>query len=110
MRWRGSQSMLEYAIFLAIIMCALLVMQVYVKRGYQGRLKQDSDSISGQHYDSSSSTSLSFLNTSVETESYTGGSTYEGGLAGDTERDIPPGTTVSYTNSSTSFKRAERMQ
>ncbi len=46
---KRSQSLLEYSILTALILSALLIMQFYVKRGYQGRLKQSADSV-GQQY------------------------------------------------------------
>jgi hypothetical protein len=42
------QSTLEYAILIIIIIGALLSIQVYIKRGVQGRLKQASDDIGDQ--------------------------------------------------------------
>ncbi|MBU1998950.1 MAG: hypothetical protein KKE64_05590 [Candidatus Omnitrophica bacterium] len=46
---KRGQSLLEYAILFAVILSALLIMQFYIKRGYQGRLKQSADSV-GQQY------------------------------------------------------------
>lgn len=42
------QSTLEYAILVIIIIGALVTIQVYVKRGVQGRLKSSSDDIGDQ--------------------------------------------------------------
>lgn len=42
------QSTLEYAILIIIIIGALLSIQVYIKRGVQGRLKQATDDIGDQ--------------------------------------------------------------
>ena len=42
------QSTLEYAILIIIIIGALLSIQVYIKRGVQGRLKDATDDIGGQ--------------------------------------------------------------
>lgn len=47
-RHKKGQSMLEYAILLAIIIAAVLVMQTYVKRGFQGGLKDSADKIGDQ--------------------------------------------------------------
>jgi len=44
---RRSQSILEYAILIAIVIGAIVIMQVYVKRGISGRIKDSSDRISG---------------------------------------------------------------
>lgn len=40
--------MLEYALLLAVIISALLIMQTFVKRGFQGRLKADADRMGDQ--------------------------------------------------------------
>jgi len=47
---RKSQSMLEYTILMIIIVAAFLTMQVYIKRGFQGRWKQGVDGM-GDQYD-----------------------------------------------------------
>lgn len=47
---KKGQSTLEYAIIIAVVIAGLLVMQHYVKRGYEGRLKGASDEM-GQQYD-----------------------------------------------------------
>jgi hypothetical protein len=43
-----AQSSLEYTIAIACIVAALLAMQVYVKRGLQGRLRESADNIGSQ--------------------------------------------------------------
>lgn len=47
-RRKKGQSTLEYAILIIIIIGALLSIQVYIKRGIQGRLKQAADDIGDQ--------------------------------------------------------------
>ncbi len=47
---KKSQSLLEYSILLMIIIAAFLTMQVYIKRGFQGRWKQSVDDL-GEQYD-----------------------------------------------------------
>lgn len=47
---RRGQSTLEYAIIIAVIVGGLLVMQHYIKRGYEGRLKSASDDM-GEAFD-----------------------------------------------------------
>ena len=47
---RRGQSTLEYAIIIAVIVGGLLVMQHYIKRGYQGKLKSASDDM-GEQFD-----------------------------------------------------------
>ena len=45
---RKGQSTLEYAILIIIIIGALLSLQIYIKRGIQGRLKSSADDIGDQ--------------------------------------------------------------
>lgn len=45
---KKGQSTLEYAILIVIIIGALLSIQVYIKRGIQGRLKSSADDIGDQ--------------------------------------------------------------
>jgi cytoskeletal protein RodZ len=47
-RRRKGQSTLEYAVLVIIIIGALLSIQVYIKRGVQGRLKSAADDIGDQ--------------------------------------------------------------
>jgi len=47
---RKAQSVLEYAIVIFAIIAALLAMQVYIRRGLQGRLRQGADELSVQQY------------------------------------------------------------
>ena len=47
-RKKKGQSTLEYAILIIIIIGALLSIQIYIKRGVQGRLKQATDDIGDQ--------------------------------------------------------------
>ena len=45
---KKAQSTLEYAILIIIVIGALLTIQIYIKRGVQGRLKQATDDIGAQ--------------------------------------------------------------
>jgi len=47
-RMRKSQSILEYAILIGIIAAGILVMQSFVKRGFQGGLKDSADKMGEQ--------------------------------------------------------------
>ncbi|MFC1510573.1 hypothetical protein ACFL49_02825 [Candidatus Omnitrophota bacterium] len=47
-RTKQGQSTLEYAILIVIIIAALLSVQVYIKRGIQGRFKSATDDIGDQ--------------------------------------------------------------
>jgi len=46
---RKAQSTLEYAVIVAVVVGALLAIQVYVKRGVQGRLRSSTDNIGDQY-------------------------------------------------------------
>lgn len=46
---KRAQSTLEYAIIVAVVVGALLAMQVYIKRGIQGRVRSSTDSIGEQY-------------------------------------------------------------
>jgi len=52
---RKGQSILEYAILLAVVIAVLLIMQSFVKRGYQGSLKRSADSM-GEQFSANSTT------------------------------------------------------
>lgn len=54
---KKGQSILEYSILLAVILSAILIMQFYIKRSYQGRLKAEADSV-GQQYAPRHTTSI----------------------------------------------------
>ncbi|MFH1191178.1 MAG: hypothetical protein V1670_03170 [Candidatus Omnitrophota bacterium] len=45
----GAQSTLEYAVLIACVAAALIAMQIYMKRGTQGRLRQAGDEIGEQY-------------------------------------------------------------
>jgi hypothetical protein len=55
--YRRGQSLLEYSILFAVVLSAILIMQFYVKRGYQGRLKKEADTV-GQQYAPGHTTSI----------------------------------------------------
>jgi flagellar basal body-associated protein FliL len=46
---KTGQSVLEYIILIVIIIAALLTLQIYMKRGLQGRLKSATDDIGDQY-------------------------------------------------------------
>jgi len=48
---RTAQTLLEYAVIISIVMAAFVAMQVYIKRGVQGRVKDLADNYIGEkHY------------------------------------------------------------
>lgn len=59
---KRGQSVLEYSILIAVILSALVIMQFYIKRGYQGRLKKEADTV-GQQYSPGHTTSTIITNT-----------------------------------------------
>jgi len=48
---KRAQSTLEFAIVIFAIMVALLAMQIYIRRGLQGRMRQGVDELSTQQYE-----------------------------------------------------------
>ena len=48
---KRGQSTLEYAVLIVVIIGALISLQVYIKRGVQGRLKSAADDIGDQYSD-----------------------------------------------------------
>ncbi len=56
MHSRNGQSALEYAVIIACVVAALVAMQIYIKRGVQGRLRQAADEV-GQAYEPKNTTS-----------------------------------------------------
>jgi len=71
---KQGQSILEYAVLVAVVLSAWLIMQVFVKRAYQGRLKHEADSI-GTQYSPRHQTAYSSTTTFSNSISYTGGNT-----------------------------------
>ncbi|MFA5157454.1 MAG: hypothetical protein WC532_08770 [Candidatus Omnitrophota bacterium] len=49
LRRNSGQSIVEYAILLGVIIAALLIMQAFIKRGYQGGLKDSADKMGEQY-------------------------------------------------------------
>jgi len=97
------QSILEYALLLCVVLAALLIMQVYIKRTYQGRIKADAESVGGQ-YSPDHTISLSETNTTSTSTTYTGGDfvTDNGSKV-----SIPDGMTVTKTTSRTTATKRE---
>ena len=50
MRRNKGQSTLEYAVIIAVVAAALLLMQIYFKRAVQGKMRESTDDI-GKQYD-----------------------------------------------------------
>jgi hypothetical protein len=110
MRARRGQSILEYATLLALIVSALLIMQFYVKRAYQGRLKDEADQV-GQQYSPGHTVGYSQVSTYSTTQTRTGGkiSIRDPQTGEITRKDIPAGMTVSKSHSTTTTSREEKI-
>jgi hypothetical protein len=48
LRSKNGQSIIEYVILLSVVIAALLIMQVFIKRGFQGGLKDSADRMGEQ--------------------------------------------------------------
>lgn len=69
------QSTLEYVILVGFVVAALIAMGVYIKRGFQGKLKESTDQV-GQQYSPGYTTSNYTTRTNVaQTENITAGVT-----------------------------------
>lgn len=66
-RKRKGQSTLEYAVLIIIIIGALLSIQVYIKRGVQGRLKQATDDV-GEQFSVGNQNALRIVNSHSSTQ------------------------------------------
>ena len=64
-----AQSMLEYAVLIVCVVAALVGMQIYLKRGFSGRLRQASDEI-GQQYEPKKTNSALFTTQRRDAESW----------------------------------------
>ncbi|OPX29621.1 MAG: hypothetical protein B1H08_03520 [Candidatus Omnitrophica bacterium 4484_171] len=79
MRIKRTQTMLEYSVMTAVIAASLVLMSVYLKRGYSGRIKTQSDSL-GVLYDAEniSSTSTYSIDSHTVTDTYVDNITIDG--------------------------------
>jgi hypothetical protein len=69
------QSTLEYAILIIIIIGALLSIQVYIKRGVQGRLKSATDDIGTQFSPGNTNVVKTMVTSSRSSETFISGET-----------------------------------
>jgi DNA polymerase/3'-5' exonuclease PolX len=69
------QSTLEYAILIIIIIGALLSIQVYIKRGVQGRLKSATDDIGTQFSPGNTNVTKTITTSSKSNETFVTGET-----------------------------------
>lgn len=71
LRTKKGQTLQEYVILLALVATAFIAMQVYMRRGIQGRLRDLANQISPKQYeptDTTSKTSVSRVGSSTEKE------------------------------------------
>lgn len=69
------QSVLEYAMIIAVVVGALLAINIYMKRGLQGRLRESSDQI-GDQFDADKTTiSRTTTHTGTTVQTVKGGTT-----------------------------------
>jgi hypothetical protein len=54
-RRQKGQSTLEYAMIIAVVVGALLAIQIYMKRGVQGKMRESTDQI-GEQFDAENTT------------------------------------------------------
>jgi len=82
------QSTLEYAILIIIIIGALLSIQVYIKRGIQGRLKSATDDIGTQFSVGNTNVVMRMTTASVTRETFKSGVTRSVLLEDEITRDL----------------------
>jgi len=70
---KRAQSTLEYAVVIAVIVAGLVAMQVYLKRGMQGRLRQASDDIGEQFSPGNTTGTTTTASNVTSEETVTGG-------------------------------------
>lgn len=70
---KRGQSTLEYAVLTVVIIGALLTIQVYIKRGVQGRLKTAADDIGDQYSDGNTNALKVVKKTSNTEETFNAG-------------------------------------
>lgn len=64
--FKNGQSTIEYFIFFAIVVAALIAMQTYIKRGMQGRLRSNFDQLTeGRMYSPGATIGYSCLTTNA---------------------------------------------
>ncbi len=67
------QSTLEYVILLGFVVAALIAMGVYMKRGFQGKLRESTDQIGEQYSAGNTTSEYTTTSNMTQTESVSGG-------------------------------------
>ncbi len=70
---RRGQTTLEYAVLIVVIIGALISIQVYMKRGVQGRLKQATDDIGSQYSEGNTNSIKTVIRNSHTQETFNAG-------------------------------------
>ena len=73
---KRGQSTLEYAVLIVVIIGALLTIQVYIKRGVQGRLKSAADDIGDQYSDGNTNEIKTTIRNSSTEETFNAGTIF----------------------------------
>jgi len=81
-----AQSTLEYAVIIAVIVGALIAMQIYIKRGVQGRFREASDQIGEQFSPETTTYTYTTTTNTAQTENLTDGETTVNITTGQQER------------------------
>lgn len=70
---RKGQSTLEYVVLIGFVVAALIAMGIYMKRGFQGKLRESTDQV-GEQYEARNTTSQYQITTHLkQTETMTQG-------------------------------------
>jgi uncharacterized protein (UPF0333 family) len=67
------QSTLEYVILLGFVVAALIAMGVYMKRGFQGKLRESTDQIGEQYSAGNTTSDYTTTSSMTQTESVSAG-------------------------------------
>jgi hypothetical protein len=104
--FKKGQSIFEVTVLICIILSALLIMQFYIKRGYQGRIKQEIDDL-GPQYSPGHTTSVLVTGITTVSNTSTGGS-ITSPLSGNTI-EVQDGMTVTISRTSTTSEKKEEI-
>ena len=83
-RMRG-QGTLEYVILTGFVVAALIAMGVYMKRGFQGRLRESTDQIGGQYSAQHTTSDYNTVTNLSQTENVAGGGVTHTTITGNTQ-------------------------
>jgi uncharacterized protein (UPF0333 family) len=70
---KRGQSILEYSVLIVVIIGALLTIQVYIKRGVQGRLKSAADDIGDQYSEGNTNSIQTTIRNAITQEAFSAG-------------------------------------